>query len=518
MQKDSIQSWMEKAQGTSWSLNSDFEDFERLHRDWCLHRKVVDTWEGDRPASWRHFGQGANESSAAMAAAAADIVSPYMYGEWFWDEHTIQQRLEIIRCEITPSEYDLVPLYGLRAVQAVSSLVECRGPRSPYKLRTEDIFSILCSFPELDIAKVTDTKHLMIKHRLLAEGVKPSVIARFEKAAHRTRLRRKMNLDYFDREFVTEVMTPLSYLARVGYEFSDEWRDNGISLLHVPIDLLCCFKTPEQLKNLSSYLDKFNLVREKGLIKSAIHNRRYLTKSGSVKDLLIQAKYRTEGATKKEWHRFLQNNNPLNVDSIDHEFVTWLFREAVEKSGEALPDGVLNRYITSDISVVRWLIAHIGSKAMSKERPVHAPGGEEFTFNFWAKIDEIKPQDITNGLTTAPDVVFENAGRRIQESVLANMDAEAPLAVCPLGDAPGIVQLKKAGELVLEGKAMNHCVGGFVAACKAGTSFVYHVGDEAPGGYTAEVCPTTKGFRLQQAYGYGDSAVDATIIRRFIRK
>ena len=66
-----------------------------------------------------------------------------------------------------------------------------------------------------------------------------------------------------------------------------------------------------------------------------------------------------------------------------------------------------------------------------------------------------------------------------------------------------IRQLTCTDDLVKEGEAMNHCVGGYKHSCLKKECYIFHVNDGTKLGATVEVSPNP--WRVVQSMNYGNS-------------
>ena len=129
---------------------------------------------------------------------------------------------------------------------------------------------------------------------------------------------------------------------------------------------------------------------------------------------------------------------------------------------------------TADRAVVDWAEKKYECDAMHKERTVYGPAGENRTFTFWEILDEVRGEDLVNGLRTSVERAFESAAQRRENQLRRDMgEQHVPLPLCPLGDGEEIKQVKTSSDLEKEGKEMGHCVGGYVHACLRGITYIY---------------------------------------------
>lgn len=112
---------------------------------------------------------------------------------------------------------------------------------------------------------------------------------------------------------------------------------------------------------------------------------------------------------------------------------------------------------------IRWLIACFKDsdrkEALTKKRIIR-DGAEEFETSFLSRLDEITKEDLVYGVKTGVVTAFENAEIRQENESLKGIDRDAVLRE-PFGwwkDSENAVALTTAGQLVKEGREMNHCV------------------------------------------------------------
>lgn len=181
--------------------------------------------------------------------------------------------------------------------------------------------------------------------------------------------------------------------------------------------------------------------------------------------------------------------------------------------------------ISMDIPLwkAEWLAKSLKkSDYMIRERTQRGPNGEEYTYSMMSILDEIEPVDLVNGINTSARVVCEHCiERRRQERYGEWLNDHDPVPECPIGDHPEIdmYQIKTPAEIVMEGEYMDHCVGDYAGAAKAGATFIYHVGKKAPYGYTVQIDIDDDGkATIVQAFGYKNSIVDYDAVKKVVKK
>jgi hypothetical protein len=170
--------------------------------------------------------------------------------------------------------------------------------------------------------------------------------------------------------------------------------------------------------------------------------------------------------------------------------------------------------------VVRWLVGKWGNPALTKTRTIYLPAGEVKNFRFVDIIDEIHPEDLANGLATSPEVAFASSAKRLEERARLAARECLPLPKCPLGNEPGIKQLVTSTEVWEEGKTMGHCIGGYAEAALHKQIFLYHIGEAAPKGASAEIANRNGEWVICQVKSLrnGSAEAEESILKGFINK
>jgi len=143
--------------------------------------------------------------------------------------------------------------------------------------------------------------------------------------------------------------------------------------------------------------------------------------------------------------------------------------------------------------------------ALLKERRVHAPGGQELTFRYIDKLDEIQDEDLVRGPKTGVDAAFEHAAERVGDAWYGKAihDHRILNKLPPGWELPEHIRLLDTpAKLAREGKELNHCVGGYIPAVESGQSVI--LGVEVPGECRSTAELTRKG-KVRQHYGAGNS-------------
>ena len=131
--------------------------------------------------------------------------------------------------------------------------------------------------------------------------------------------------------------------------------------------------------------------------------------------------------------------------------------------------------VWEDWILVEWLLQKLRTsfKSMIKTR-VHYVHGTKLKYNYFRKLDEITPEDLTNGIKTSPSVAFKNSEERLRKMRMdKEKNIELPLA--PFKETESVKQLKCSFDFMDESKFMNNCVSGYINSAKYGSCFIYHV-------------------------------------------
>lgn len=123
--------------------------------------------------------------------------------------------------------------------------------------------------------------------------------------------------------------------------------------------------------------------------------------------------------------------------------------------------------------VIEWMLKK-GETQFVKARKAYGPGGIEVSFCFLDKIDEIKAEDLNNGVDTNVQTAFENAAARLERQL--SEELEKNNRVFPktrFQTIKGITRIDDSKSLVLEGKRMSHCCASYVNACLSGRTEIF---------------------------------------------
>ena len=131
--------------------------------------------------------------------------------------------------------------------------------------------------------------------------------------------------------------------------------------------------------------------------------------------------------------------------------------------------------VWEDWILVEWLLQKLRTsfKSMVKTR-VHYVHGTKLKYTYFRKLDEITPEDLTNGIKTSPSVAFKNSEERLRK---LRMDEEKniELPIAPFKETESVKQLKCSFDFIEESKFMNNCVSGYINSAKYGSCFIYHI-------------------------------------------
>jgi len=168
--------------------------------------------------------------------------------------------------------------------------------------------------------------------------------------------------------------------------------------------------------------------------------------------------------------------------------VHWLWLS----SPESWPLRQHTAYLPRTAYVCQWLLNTASSKAWTKERVAHGPGGQQHAFTYVQLIDEVWDADIPT-IKSGVEKVFERVNERVSQCQLARIaDDNRPLGGLPSHWPrllPGMRLINTGHDLVAEGQHMQHCVGGYVEAVARGQCYIIGIETNA-GRSTAELSPS----------------------------
>jgi hypothetical protein len=129
------------------------------------------------------------------------------------------------------------------------------------------------------------------------------------------------------------------------------------------------------------------------------------------------------------------------------------------------------------------------------KKAVYLPNGERREFGFVDRLDELELEDILGenvdekvnlhiSNKTAPKIsvekVFERMENRFRLQIEKSILNREKINFDNLEiDVEGATQLKDSHSLIVEGKALNHCVGGYVDNCRNRKSFIFNINESS---------------------------------------
>lgn len=166
----------------------------------------------------------------------------------------------------------------------------------------------------------------------------------------------------------------------------------------------------------------------------------------------------------KQWKQ-TNEDSLVNWERV-HQYVAQHYNVPVE---------VFTRLRNPSILLIEWVSRKWQNTAMTKQRTMHGPGGETRDFTFLDIIDELTAADLVNGINTKPDVAFQRSAARLEQMYQSSLGARVDFPPTPFRGNQYIKFIDNSVDLIMEGKSMRHCVGGYVRACLTGSSLIYHV-------------------------------------------
>lgn len=209
--------------------------------------------------------------------------------------------------------------------------------------------------------------------------------------------------------------------------------------------------------------------------------------------------------TKKECHMVVQAN-AIDVASA----AIYLIRQTeirLYQSGELVADAhhygsVLEDRAADDHQAFEWIFRSLMDPARHQQiaRPRTITfEGREYEYRLSSRLDEIRGEDLTDGLRTGVNRAFENAMERSKTQLeLQMLESDDAIQTLPswldLGELNRLIvehgfinHLNTERKLALEGKVMNHCVAGYKWHVESGTSWIFSLRDVACNRSTIEV-------------------------------
>jgi len=212
--------------------------------------------------------------------------------------------------------------------------------------------------------------------------------------------------------------------------------------------------------------------------------------------------------TKKERHNLYVSNEDTEVGHLISVV------NVLGKVRYDIPDNIAvhlneNPNVESHPIIVDWVMNHLDR--FNRSREVHGPAGSTRIIYYRELIRYIRPEDITNGVKTSWKKVMSSINDEARKRALAEMGENVSLKRLHVPNFIAknkVHQITTSDGLIKEGRLMNHCVASYVEPCVTGESYIFHIGDEAPKGATAEVCFKNGEYVLQQIFGVDDSAAN----------
>lgn len=165
--------------------------------------------------------------------------------------------------------------------------------------------------------------------------------------------------------------------------------------------------------------------------------------------------------TRKEAHAWLSAGGPESERDIPASVIRWIVR-----------DCPLDGHTPRDLTVARWL-AHVhqrGAWSALTKTERHPDGRAVRRLDV---VDEITAADLDQGVKTGVIRAFENAGER-----MAKVDEGDTTVIChnPFGRLPRpLAVLTTPAALAAEGRALQHCVGGYSEGVRQGQCLILSV-------------------------------------------
>lgn len=189
-----------------------------------------------------------------------------------------------------------------------------------------------------------------------------------------------------------------------------------------------------------------------------------------------------------------------------------------------MTDNKINKYFIriprnwESWDLIEWLINKLNNSedTMTKDRVVHGPAGQTRTFKYIDILDEVKPEDLVNGIKTKPDKVFERSAHRIELEMKEKMGENVELPKSPWKNNKEVVQIKDSQSLKEEGKKMNNCVAGYLSACLKEKTYIFHVNKED--GCTMEVAPDGTIYQVYRPGNVPASQEQLAAVKRWTKE
>ena len=162
--------------------------------------------------------------------------------------------------------------------------------------------------------------------------------------------------------------------------------------------------------------------------------------------------------------------------------------------------------VWNDWILVEWLFQKLKTsfKSMVKTRTYYMHG-MKMQYNYFHKVDEIRPEDLVNGIKTSPSTAFKNSAIRLGKN---RTEQNMKLPEASFKETDSVKQIKYSADFMEESKFMHNCVAGYVDSAINGYCFIYHVGINDKHG-TMEV---GKEGEVVQLYGPHNEDPDPSVL------
>jgi hypothetical protein len=235
-------------------------------------------------------------------------------------------------------------------------------------------------------------------------------------------------------------------------------------------------------------LNLYEYVKTMGYISSyqKYDNIKVLIKNTRTAEELFYKFLISIGLNADEREKAMENRNFLNLNELCQKVsgiddITHIIKNRLH----------LGRRPFKQLKVFCSWILEKQEQILKFKKAVYLPNGERREFGFIDRLDELKLEDILGenvdekvnlhiSNRTAPKIsvekVFERMEDRfrlqIEKSILDREKVDFDNLEI---DVEGATQLKDSHSLIVEGKALNHCVGGYVDNCRNRKSFIFNI-------------------------------------------
>lgn len=129
--------------------------------------------------------------------------------------------------------------------------------------------------------------------------------------------------------------------------------------------------------------------------------------------------------------------------------------------------------VWEDWVLVEWLFQKLKTsfKAMIKPR-VYYIHGIRAEYTYFGRLDEIKLEDLTNGIKTSPSVAFRHSEARLRKVI---MEENIELPISPFKDTENVKQLQQSFDFIEEGKFMHNCIAEYIGSARKEHCYIYHI-------------------------------------------